>query len=309
MFQNKTEPILVRTLRFFDRLGLGLALREVYKHSVWKELIFRIKYWNISLESEIFELNDFNMYLKPKLGVDKDLMLHGVREEESVEIYRDKIDEESVVVDVGGNIGYFPLVAADHAERVYCFEPSLRCRERLEDNLELNNCENIRLFDKAVGSENGVANFEEADELNCNHISKETEEGSRKVEVVSLDDFLGDRVKDIDIVRMDVEGYEMKILEGMNRILDEDIKLFIEIHTDKLQDYGSSTEDFWRLMDEKGFKIDKIISHPLSIYPSYFIRSSHPPRKIIEVNEDIKSFLEDPPDILRKDTYRIFLEK
>jgi zona occludens toxin (predicted ATPase) len=72
-----------------------------------------------------------------------------------------------------------------------------------------------------------------------------------------LDDFFKDKENRIDIIKMDVEGAEMLVLQGMRGILNrkDDLKIFTEFYSIMLRRAGSSPEDYLKQLMSYGFKL------------------------------------------------------
>ncbi len=136
-----------------------------------------------------------------------------------------------VIVDVGANIGLF-TVAAGHLVgemgRVIAFEPNPHTFALLGDNVYMNQMIAMRAeidcLHRAVGAESGSAtlSFCRSDmgkaSLGSGDVGGDPE--TCEVEVVALDDVLSD-VAEIHLLKVDVEGNELAVLQGMSRLLSE----------------------------------------------------------------------------------------
>jgi len=129
-------------------------------------------------------------------------------------------------LDVGANIGYYSLVAAQlvgPAGAVHAFEPSSGIRAKLEDNLRLNGLTNVQVHGEAVSDRRGEVTFYESSwELNQG-ISSLLPGDSRSIVTTvtstTLDDLtaqLGGRA--IDLIKMDIEGAEPFAIQGGQRL-------------------------------------------------------------------------------------------
>src|SRR3989338_5676949 len=70
-----------------------------------------------------------------------------------------EITPNSVVADIGANIGIMMLPFARHAKEVHCFEPIERNLELLRKNIEDNNITNVVIHPVGLGSKEGKADF------------------------------------------------------------------------------------------------------------------------------------------------------
>ena len=78
-------------------------------------------------------------------------------EEYELSLFDSEIDEGSVVLDVGANIGVYTLTAAKYASVVYSFEPDPITFSNLKRNVEANGYKNVVAVNKAVSDKSGVA--------------------------------------------------------------------------------------------------------------------------------------------------------
>lgn len=292
----------LRVLELSRRLGFEKPLRELYKHSVFGELRYR-------LARRVFDGVVVKDVLGSKMmldissqGLEKDLFLHGIREEESTRLLRQMLDEDMVVADVGANIGYYALLEARHVEKVHAFEPSPRNFEVLEQNIRLNGLENIEPENVALGAGEGTSMILDTGIPNTNRIA----DTGAEVEMNRLDEL----VDNVDLVRMDTEGYELEIIRGMERLLEQDgLKMFIEVHPRKMQEfYGDNPEDFWNRLGEHGFKLTRVVRHPDRGSFTEFFRRSHPDREVLELEMSIDDALEEMDWLCSGRPFRVFLE-
>jgi FkbM family methyltransferase len=142
-------------------------------------------------------------------------------------------------VDVGANIGKYSVVLSDYYDRIYAFEPSEETFEVFAQNLKMNDITNIVAEKKALG----VSFSEEDLYLNPNSGSTSLlfnpHFKTEKIQVVPLDIY---GLKDISIIKIDVEGAEPQALRGMAKTIQRNQPtIFVEI---KPQNYNKVTEFF-----------------------------------------------------------------
>ena len=141
-------------------------------------------------------------------------------EQQDLEILRDLLKPGQSFVDCGANIGIWTLVAASavgEEGKVYAFEPNPYTFEKLDKNISLGTWESrVKLFDAAVGSRNINLPFQCDRSHNVSSISTPSE-ASITVPVVTLDSILKDTR--IDGIKIDVEGFELEVLQGAETIL------------------------------------------------------------------------------------------
>jgi len=162
--------------------------------------------------------------------------------ERSYEQFADFVVEKGwVVFDVGANVGVFTVQQAIRGARVFAFEPNPDCYRRLIKAVAANGVES-----RVVASNIAVGACAGTDRLRV--LWGMTTVGSLRldsnlvaqaewdVNVESLDtlaDSFG--VQHIDLLKVDVEGFEMEVLRGGTRMLDHTDRLIIEYHSNDLK--------------------------------------------------------------------------
>ena len=177
-----------------------------------------------------------------------------------------------IVVDVGAYIGLYSLRAAiivGNKGLIIAFEPNPNAYCWLLKNIELNNAENVRAYNTALGDSESALDFYTvtkgnigASSLMKQHIENS---GSRvesyvktQIPVTTLDNlYYKSKVfegKPIDLIKIDVEGFELKVLTGLKRLLHERLieRLVVEVHVDVVQ--SDAVEWFLKNYD---YKLDK----------------------------------------------------
>jgi len=153
-----------------------------------------------------------------------------------------------VFVDVGAYIGSYTLRAARRCEKVYSFEPNPYSFRLLEMNVRDNNFSNVELYNLALGSDFGEARLKIS--LAGSSIS---DEGEYKVKVIPLDSL---RLKRVDLMKVDVEGYEVNVLKGPESTLDVTDEVIIEV-------WEKNMKEVEEIMRQHGFRVlDKDLTYP-----------------------------------------------
>lgn len=183
------------------------------------------------------------------------------------------IAPRDVIVDVGAYVGVFTLLAARLASQghVFAFEPDSVSFERLMDNIELSRLLNVTpvrciVTDRCgqevlnVFSENRVLNSLGRPVIHTlNRVYKPDE--VQIVDAVTLDSFASSlRLHSIDLLKIDVEGAEPKVLAGCEQLFQEGRvkRLVFEISQQPLAAMGYSAEHVFDIVESKGFRIFRI---------------------------------------------------
>jgi len=157
-----------------------------------------------------------------------------------------------VIFDIGSNIGTTTLPFANviKSGTVYSFEPGISNFKRIQENIDLNPTlvNRIKLFNIGFGSEMGKAKLFKVHEYNPgmnrilpNNSFHEFEE----IEIDTIDNFTKtNSINKLDLIKIDVEGYEFNILKGATAVLRElKPKLFIELDDENLKANGGSAQE------------------------------------------------------------------
>jgi FkbM family methyltransferase len=206
-----------------------------------------------------------------------------IHEETTTALFRRVLRQGDVVLDLGANMGYFTLLAASlvgEEGRVYPFEPEPRNYGCLSTNIALNNYDHIIATNKAVSDKPGTVKLFICAYDSGHHTIQQFNgirsynpqlAGNKKefveIEAVRLDDFFGDRLTPINVIKMDVEGAEMLALAGMENIIraNQDLIMFIEFFPLLIREMGQLPEEFARrLLEDFGFKAF-IVEHDYSM--------------------------------------------
>jgi FkbM family methyltransferase len=163
-------------------------------------------------------------------------------------------------VDVGANIGLVTLHAAALVGRkgaVWAFEPNPEVYERLTDHIRMNHLE-CRAFNMGLGRERGALNLRRFGR----HTGKATlvSRPDEPTESVTVEICRGDQaLHDLNttkptIFKIDVEGFEVSVLEGLGKMLDGDVAVVIEVTRSWLNLAGSSAEQLHEVLGAHGLK-------------------------------------------------------
>jgi FkbM family methyltransferase len=141
-------------------------------------------------------------------------------EERELSVLRKILLPGQTFVDCGANIGLWSIVASSSigsTGKVYAFEPNPKTAKKLRENLALGNIENVTLVETAVGDRPGMQLLQAEEAHNQARIVINPNQSTILVPTITLDSMLSD-IK-IDACKLDVEGYELKVLQGGKEML------------------------------------------------------------------------------------------
>jgi len=129
--------------------------------------------------------------------------------------------DKSVIVDVGANIGYYTVLLAQKAKKIYAFEPDSVNFEILEKNIRANNLENVVAVKAAMGSFNGkIKLYKSKENLGDHKVYKNDQfpiSNFREVKVIKLDYFIKEPV---NLIKIDTQGWEPEVIEGAKNLIE-----------------------------------------------------------------------------------------
>ena len=207
--------------------------------------------------------------LRLNLYTHKGYWYHGRRREAaSLDLCRQLIRPGDTVYDVGGHIGYLSLYFAKLAGptgRVHVFEPGENNLPYIERNIGGNSA--ITLVRKAVGAAEGSATIYLENLAGQNNSLVPEFEGlrrnaaiadpgavtvvSRAVPVTSLDVHATQSGTRPAFVKIDVEGYELEVLQGMERLLGHRPLILVEVQRNQLAVYELLSAAGYLMFDEQ----------------------------------------------------------
>ena len=188
-------------------------------------------------------------------------MLASRYEPETTRLCKEAIAPGAVVADVGAHIGYFTRLfssLAGSSGRVFAFEADADNFELLKSNTERRR--NVVLTRAAVSSvEGSVPFYHVAGSTGCHTTVAGGAAGASPVDVpaLTLDAFFEQqRVRNVDFVKMDIEGGEWEALRGMDKLLGQErLALVIEWKPEALQHGGRNAEALLSFLIERGFSL------------------------------------------------------
>jgi FkbM family methyltransferase len=203
--------IPVKNLAFFHRL-------PVYK--------------NVKVSEEGF--NSFYMISNGSDSIAKELYWTGLHsyETRTLSIITSLMKQSSVFFDIGANTGLFSLLAAssDRMKQVNSFEPMDAAYDLFKDNISLNNFSKIKINKIALSDFDGESIFNiqmEGSDIPLGS-SLRSDVGEHeilqkiKVKTMKLDTYANDlNITQIDLMKIDTEGTEDKVLEGAVNSIDK----------------------------------------------------------------------------------------
>lgn len=184
---------------------------------------------------------------KDMRGVPYEILNWGEYERTEKKVLEKIIHNPTIIFDIGANIGWYSLLFAKNytKARIYSFEPIKYSYNFCLENIHLNNIHNIKLYNYGLSNKNGIETFFFSPETSALASNKNII-GYKNVKrcdnkVLTLDSFVDlNNISEIDFIKCDVEGAELKVLEGaLESIKKFQSIIFLELFHEwsKLYDY------------------------------------------------------------------------
>lgn len=232
-FTHKTVQFLLRSRKFPGR----------------DYLIEKIPSWLIKPTQGTTVVNTnfgFQIKIDPSFDANIENVIYqrGVYEYGTIDFIQHSLRVGDVFVDVGANIGFLSLAAAakvGKSGKVFAFEPMPSTHQLLEENKNLNAFEQLVVVPKALGNEIKKATIysEHQNRGGASIVNQRSEKGV-EIEVTRLDEF--DFGSKINMLKIDVEGYEWEVLKGAVNTLKRDKPILILEYSEGRENIGNSNE-------------------------------------------------------------------
>jgi len=151
----------------------------------------------------------------------------------------------STVIEVGAHHGVHTVAMGNwvgDTGHVYALEANGDNALTLYANVALNNLNNCTCRHAVVGAVSGKIKLDGETVATKKHTGTQTT-------VISLDDYCTEfDIANVDLLKIDVEGYEAQVLKGARKIMSQRPKIALELHLDDIASYGSSVNEIAELI-------------------------------------------------------------
>ena len=184
-----------------------------------------------------------------------------------------------LIIDIGSNVGEYTELFKNINKNieVVCFEPQKKIFNILKKNLK--SYRKVKFHNVAIGSYNTYKNLNT--NLGSSYISSFSNFNKKsnyykirnsllkhsnlkkyeKVIVARLDSYKEFKRKKIDLIKIDVEGYEIEVLKGMGKLLKNTEMIMIEIHKSNMY-LNYNPNKIEKFLKNNGFKLMKDFKFP-----------------------------------------------
>ena len=267
-------------------LGKGILWRHVVAHLLWLETY---------VEADTVFGSRLRVDVRDFLG--RYIYYFGIWEPNLTRWIRERLHSGDTFVDIGANIGYYSVLAAQLANKVVAIEAGPRAFAILETNLAANHAANVRPINVAVWDrEESLTMFDGPDTAACTGTvmpgwaGKWGLTGRCEVRATPLSNVLeAEEIRTARLIKIDVEGAEWHVLSGMSSVFEngrEDLEVIVEVSHGMLEAEGRTCADLLAFFENRDF-FPYRIDNDYSI-ASYCDKSNaHRPERIKAIPTDI----------------------
>lgn len=213
-------------------------------------------------------------YGKSDVGIAEFVLTNGDYEEETRKVVMQTLKPGDVFFDLGANIGYFTVLAAKRVGptgRVFAFEPTPATRFYLERNAQGNGVSGVVAVEAfAISERQGTAYFEVGNQSECNSIATDTRSAAETIEVktIGIDEYCEEKgVARVDMIKMDIEGQELKAIRSMSATNQRNpqLQIIFEYNAEVVRRSGEGVAEFFDLLSSYGFsRFTVLLPEPVS---------------------------------------------
>lgn len=273
---RKTKFVVILSSLLYKIIGGGPS--SILAHSWFGKIIYRV----ISGPTTQFKIFSTNEGIKVKLNPQEALTLGivylGTINKYETKILKTIIKPGDVVIDIGAYVdGWYTLLAAKligSKGHVYAFEPHPIYFQRLKENVQINQLTNVTLERLGIFNKNGSSTFYEA-QFGSSIIKSQVVAMTKikpkeiTIQTITLDTYIkAKNIRHVSLIKIDVEGVEMSVLKGGNKLLQSKNApdLIVEVFDIQLRRAGSSEEKLLSYLKRLGYKAYMFTANGLTPY-------------------------------------------
>ncbi|MBN1799982.1 MAG: FkbM family methyltransferase [Candidatus Lokiarchaeota archaeon] len=191
-----------------------IALNKLNKLFVLFSKLIPNRLWVIILRGP---LRGYRWLVGAAAGEAKGLsILFNLSEKSQMKKARENLSKNGICFDIGANVGIYTLLFSRYSKKVYSFEPLPRNISYLFRIISKNNIKNAIIVPCAVSNTNEILKFKEGDSIALGKLDKK---GTIPVQSITLDNFVKNLSIKPNMLKIDVEGAELAVLQGADELL------------------------------------------------------------------------------------------
>ena len=206
-------------------------------NQIWRKFLYRQLRRNGKTPDYAFSKDFYGLKYKGNLNnnIDANVFFYGAFEKPLLFFLRDTLNAlktetpKAIFMDIGANVGHHSLFLSKFASQILAFEPYPKVNMQFKQQIAHNKISNIQIFETGLsdrretlnyyaptGNNEGIGSFDESSigKGNTSYGKLELQEGDQVIE--------SDSWKDIKLIKIDVEGFEKKVIKGLSRTIEEE---------------------------------------------------------------------------------------
>jgi FkbM family methyltransferase len=227
--------------------------------AVFFKKLLRVERGNVETPSGVFLVDpasNFGHQVQSETGYEPEMR----------ETLEKLIQEQDTFIDLGGNEGFFSVVASKltgPSGRVICIEPQQRLQKVLRQNFKQNGAENVEIVCSLIGDEEGHAELYESPDTNSGSSSRYQvtryplpRQKVGQTTLVRLFEELN--IARVRLIKIDIEGAEYEAIFGARQLFQDEVFDYIalELHPEILESRGISPESIHAFLASCGYEKD-----------------------------------------------------
>ena len=214
----------IKKNKFLDELCTKILIK--IKESATK------KVKKAGIKKMIIGNKSFKIIVNPKQGPREEILhffFYNNVDPKISELIKKNADKNKSFIDIGANIGYHSLYASHFFKEVIAFEPLPTAINQFKESIKLNGFKNIKTNQLACSDKEGKTkiyyykdNLETASLNNSPTVIKDNQKPeTTEIKKITLDQFLKRKKNKIGLIKIDAEGHEPFIIEGMKKTIEK----------------------------------------------------------------------------------------
>lgn len=226
------HPFKLRLISWFDNF--------IFNNAILLENTFGDKYF--------FSSQEF---------IGHEILFSGSYEPKSLKLCKHILKKGGNMLDIGANVGLFSIhLASQKNLNVYAVEPTATNFTRLTQNKNLNHLDNLHLNNIGLSDENSFSFLTNYSPSNSGtfRVVENNEFNSYLIKLATLSDLVKfHKITNIELLKIDVEGFEMKIFKGYFGMDDPKPENIVMEFTDLMERTGYTIADCYNFFKELGY--------------------------------------------------------
>ena len=235
LFEN--NPIYLVPYRIFDLIRLHYVVN--FKKRIISKKLF----------------NGKQIFLFPGCNVSSLFFYTDIPDKQEIMFLRQNSNGRTVFIDIGANVGSYSILMMDKVKNILAFEPHPYTHSRCKMNFILNGYSEKNVNQIAISDKNQKVHFSDYGGSSSINSIIQANNGI-KVNTITLDKFVAiNKLAKSDeyIIKIDVEGFEQKVLDGAKKFINS-----YHIKGILFESFGNKKNIIYKFLQKNGFNIQQI---------------------------------------------------